>query len=388
MARPRRCRAPERGPKRKRGSQLKIPCALKACGDRRNVDCKNKPWKARVELLNPEKLRPLRPQATVARFCCAQHRDAALGPAPERGGREALTAEQAVWLFNVLRQIAPWAAVLFLITIMVGERAAAMCQASARWLRGMDPASSCVASIVIPRVNKKTTPRTVALPREFADLLWCWCNGNPLQGGSPESPQQWPHRGQAPLFADRARTRFTKKALDARLLFPGRVIGGHNRRQWCKPITTRGFFGVFQACQEVLRKQRHEARSLGRNHPFEGVSLKKVTTHTCKKTAATLLSEKTSVAVMSAITGTSSKMLLTTYVRPTADFQRNAMSAAYQPLLAGINQRSVDAEPRTENCVRGLVHCTGCGLKQGSSDWKHCPGCGRHFITDLLRNTP
>ena len=298
-----------------------------------------------------------------------------------------MTAEQAVWLFHVLRQIAPWAAVLFLMAIMVGERAAAMCQASACWLRGMDPASSSAASIAIPRVNRKTTPRTVALPREFADLLWHWGHGNPLQGGSPENPQQWPHREQA-LFAERARTRFTKKAMDARLLFPGRVIGGHNRRQWCKPITTRGFFHVFQACQEVLRKQRQEARSLGRSHPFDGLSLKKITTHTCKKTAVTLLSEHTSVAVISAITGTSSKMLMSTYVRPTADFQRNAMSVAYQPLLAGINLRSDDAEARTENCVRGLVHCTTCGLKQGSGAWKHCPQCGQKFVTDMLRNTP
>ena len=70
--RPRKCQAPERGPKRKRGSQLKIPCALKACGNCRHVDCKNKPFKANIELLNQQKLRALRPQATVSRFCCAQ----------------------------------------------------------------------------------------------------------------------------------------------------------------------------------------------------------------------------------------------------------------------------------------------------------------------------
>ena len=276
-----------RGPPRAAKSSIKIPCGWKFCKNA-NSDCKNRPFKASVADIDRRQARQHRSTARQLRFCCKEHLNKCIhGPKKNAvAGREPLTTAQAIQLFHVLRSVAPWAAVMYLLAIFTGERAGAVCQSSADWFSGMNPEQGDPARIRIPRVNRKTTPRQIALLRDFAMLLWNWTTKTPLFGGPPDRPKQWPHAGQQLAFTS-SRTRRTEKGPRKQLLFPGRRTGGTDQRAWGKPISEKAFFNTFLSAQAILRQQRATAHASGETHAFDDICLQRLTTHTCKKTSAT-----------------------------------------------------------------------------------------------------
>ncbi|CAE7790585.1 unnamed protein product [Symbiodinium sp. CCMP2592] len=198
-------------------------------------------------------------------------------PKHRRGGREALSVEQVIhFYFVLLRDVnCAFAAVMFVLGLMLGERAELLCNMQDTWFAGLDASHGQLPTCTIRPVNKKTKCREVPLESGFGQVMWQWVTGGkPLLGGQEgEDRTQWPHQGQM-LFQPR-RTRRIGKQQPGRYLFPGRTLGGNNVRAWRTPITTRGFFGKFQAAQAVIVKQLQQARQEGQRHPFDGIDIKK-----------------------------------------------------------------------------------------------------------------
>ena len=366
MTRSKKCVAPAHGPKRKRGSVLKIPCCYIKCSQK-NVDCKNRSHELPVSKLNKKLSRRMHPLAKVARFCSAQHQRlctrADRGP---YGGREALSTEQIVCLFDVLRQHTPWAAVLFLLGLVLGERVDAARQCRLSWFRGLDQADGALPTISIPRCNGKTKARQdMPLHAGFAKLLHGWIWLCPLQG---HSGKQWPHLDQ-PVPAT------TGKRLPGMLLFPGRQLGGTNKRNVSAAISPKAFWNCFKAAQKILGQQRKEQHAQAQAHPFDDIDLDRITSHSCKKSAVTMLSEHTTTAIVSAITATSPRVLDSTYVCPTKRRQREAVDRAFSPV---VRQLAVQAPDEGSRPVAGKF-CVHCGGKQLTAEWLHCPSCGTKY---------
>ena len=380
----RKCPQPARGPRRKPASVVKLRCFYGGCRNV-HVDCKNKPFTAPPDTLTKRQLRKLRPQTVVARFCSQEHLSMCRATkASKQGGREPLTTTQAVQLFQVLRSVAPWAAVLYLLALFTGERVGAACRACTAWFSGMDPQVGDPPRLRIPRVNLKTSPRQIALLADFAQLLWSWVHKQPLAGGTADCSKQWPFPEQTLSFAEAPRRRLAGKRACSQLLFPGRDPAGRGRRLWHKPITEKAFYNAFVAAQGILRLQRNDAHARGESHSFDDVVLERLTSHSCKKTAATLLSQHASMAVVAAITGTTSRILLERYVCPTSDLQRKAVNAAFVPLVEGVQQAERPASHEGSSAggsSASLGYCTQCSLKQKSFLWRFCPACGAQYET-------
>ena len=394
VKRKKKCQQPHRGPRRKKGSCLKIRCGFKDC-KASDIDCKNKSHVLKMEDANLSILRQVQSHSRIVRFCCADHqaRCRKKCQTAERGGREALSMEQIVHLFHVfIKELnCPWAAVQFLIGIMLGERCELLCHIQDSWLVGLDPSTGILPSVRIPAVNKKTKERDVQLP--FAALLWKWITEEPLLGGNADDPgrSQWPHVGQK-LFGPRTRARCKEPC--SNYFFPGRARGGKPMRAFNQHITPRGFFGKFQDAQVILLKQLQDARLKGETHPFQDISIKRVTTHSIKKSAVTLLkSAGFSTSIVSAITGTSVRILESTYDVATQKRQRVALESTLQPVVASLMEPGSGSIParagdghtqklpaagrgHTNNFPAAYsVHCVGCG-SEIESTWNFCRWCG------------
>ena len=298
---------PDRGPRRAQGSQVKIPCSWQGCKNK-SADCKNRPFHAPVGNVHESRLRLVHASAKTVRFCCKEHLERCLqdGTDSRRGGREALSPAQVVHLFQVLAKKTPWSAVVFLLSVMTGERAEAVSTARDTWFEGLDPAEGQLPALNVPAVNKKNKSHRVPLHRGFSQLLWGWIQ-EPLKG---TEGHQWPHIGQVLQFGGKQ-----GKNKKGSCLFPGRQLGGRNKRAWQKPVSTRGYYATFQIAQEILRAQLQEARRAGDEHPFQSICLKRVTTHCGKKSAVTMLAEHASTAIIAEITSTTPRVLERVYVR-------------------------------------------------------------------------
>lgn len=302
--------------KRARRNKVRIKCAYKACRNRQK-ECKNVGHVLPMAKINKQQCRRLRSHCKLVRFCCHSHQQECRLKAkkPKRSGREALTAEQLGHLLSTLinKVGAPWAAVLCLFQLVLGERADCARRLDAAWLSNLSAGSASLPMVTIPKVNGKTTPRTVPIPAFLATLMSSWMD-QPLPGAHDS---QWP-------FPGHDLQQHVEKGTQ-RLLFPGRQLGGQNIRNWQRPVTERGYLEKLEmACQHIAL-ERAEDRLAGKKHIFENVDLKKVGTHTFKKSCVTLLKDaKVSNAVISAITGTSVRTLEDVYDYPTTKRQREA----------------------------------------------------------------
>ncbi|CAE7446236.1 unnamed protein product [Symbiodinium sp. CCMP2592] len=369
---------PARGPKRGTGSRVKIICAFTGC-TRTNVCCKNKGITASYAAVDSSKTRKLHATAQLVRFCCPEHRQKCLlKDKQRRGGREALDAQQIVHLFRILAWQRPWAAVLFLLSIMCGERAEATSVACASWLRITE--SDQRPSLQVPRVNKKTTAHEVPLHLDFAALLRRWILEEPLQGADN---QQWPFRGQTiNLSTKRRRVSSDVSAFEWQYLFPGKKVGGNSRRNFAKAVTTRAYHYVLVDAQQAIARELACARRQGQLHPFQDVNLQRVTSHSGKKSCATLLSECATATVIGQITATSPRIIEKVYVCPRRDLQREAVQKAFSPVVAGVASQNPTPAAAEGPSTEGLVCCTACGKFQKFLDWKFCP-CGTKYVTDF-----
>ncbi|CAK9100998.1 unnamed protein product [Durusdinium trenchii] len=368
----RKAKDPKRGPLRVQGSKVKLQCAWKNC--KGHCDVKNKSFILPIKKVNLSACRALRSHCKTVRFCSSRHLQKCQNPEvkEKRGGREPLTAGQTQRFFPTLVQSChrPWAAVLMVLQIALGERADAARQACASWFVNLAPDSSGMPTCNIPRVNRKTQQRAVPLDRSFAKLLWQWMTTDPLVG----LDCQWPFDGQD-----------LQGAFDSgedKLLFPGRTLGGKNKRNWSKPITERAYLEALQEACKVLTRERKADRENGVDHPCENLDLGKVGTYSMKKTIVTLLKTlQVSTCIVSAITGTSGRTLDDIYDVPTLERQRAAMKNVISPLVDGISAEPDHFSPK--NLSSGVsVTPPCCPACQQSIDasWRLCPNCGQRLL--------
>lgn len=276
-------RAPcRRGPKRARGSPTKIRCGWKKC--RYNTrDCKNVGYTLPITQVKKEECRPLRAHCKLVRFCCCEHlhRCHQKTPTRIRRGREALTIPQLNYLlWTLVHKIGcPWAAVLALCQLAFGERADCARRLDASWFSNLDPSSTSLPTVSIPKVNGKTTARTIAVPTFLAKLLWAWMD-QPLVG---TFNSQWP-------FPDHQLQQHVKEGKQ-RFLFPGRRCGGPNLRNFDSPVSERGYLEKLEQAAKLIAHERVQDRLEGKAHLFEDIDVNNIGTHTLKKSCVTLLKD-------------------------------------------------------------------------------------------------
>ena len=283
-------------------------------------------------------------------------------PKNPRGGREALTVDQLVAFYKALLSNGPaWTAVLFLMQLMMGDRADCARQCSTSWLCLVSPKPY----INIPEnVNGKTTARKVPIHSDYAKWLFSLM-GSPLQGAKG----CWPFSGQ----------RLISEANTLRpdiLLFPGRVRGGHDCRQWSKAITEKAYFDNIISVSKILKQERDNDHANGACHIFDDVDMTRIGTHSLKKSAVTLMRDANVQAkVVGAITGTTPKLVETIYYQATMAKRREAVELTFAPVLQGVG---ASEPPSFADST-----CPKCNVAKQDAAWNYCPTCGSEFLTKL-----
>lgn len=351
-----------RGPKRSRGSKIKLRCTYRKC--RRQIDVKNVgvDKQLRRKDANSDQCRPMRQHCKIFKFCSREHLllcKAAHEHGNKRGARQPLTQNQCVVLIQTLMSMCPWAAMLSLLQLFIVDRADCARQCCWGWFSGMQSDGKKQPSITIPRANGKTVPRTIPIFKPFVDFLWKTSHGHYLKSLTGES---WPADGQD-VSSDNAP------------LFPGYAKNGQNR-DWGKPISERAYLRRLHQAAEVLRAQRAVAKANGIQHEFDGFDLGLLGTHSFKKTSVTLMSEnQISWAIISEISGTSVQMLQRCYDVPTKARQHQAMENAFDD-PAWSNVLGPSSEHQHGTCNPVAKYCGKCGHARQHPDDLFCTSCG------------
>ena len=234
------------------------------------------------------------------------------------------------------------------------------CQAS--WLECMDDAGIGSPTVNIPAgLNKKTVPRQVPIPIDFAKLLHGWMySDNPLRNAQG---QQWPQ------------VRFDEQPSNA-YLFPGRSPNGTETPN--KAISTRSYGKHMRAAAEIIKKEEVKAaRTRQEHHPFESFDLSKLYTHSMKKTAVSLLKQQRhSNSIVSILTGTSIRTLETVYDRPTTKRTRQAVNQALGPIAHSVSSWN---EQDGHDHDHDSNFCTICGHALLETKQRYCSKCGHKF---------
>ena len=341
-----------------------------------DFDCKNSSHMLSIKNVNIQQCRGLRKHVQTVRFCSKSHlnrcklqqkaqNEKKSSRAKRSGkGRVPLRAEQVGILFRTLvRQVnCPWAGALCLLQLFLGDRADAARQASTEWFRNLNPEAGNPPSVAIPDCNDKTTAREIYLSTGFAALLWHWVL-EPLKGRDEKT--SWPHPGQNLHGAF-----LNKKPM---LLFPGRVCGGQDRRKWNTAISEKAYYNALRTAAGIIQRERAEAHSQQRSHPYDDVDLDRLGTHSMKKTCVTELCEQNvSLAVISQLTGTTQEVLSRYYYQPSQSKQQEAVSQGLAKVVAAVSPTVSPQEASVER------YCSRCGM-QRKPDWYFCPKCGTKF---------
>ena len=319
--------------------------------------------------VNSSASRTLHCKAKTARFCCQKHRDLTKGTRLARkpyGARESLNQEQVAHLFDIMlnKVGCAWAAVMLLISVCTGERVDAVRQICTTWLYGLDEKSVGQPSICWPDVNLKTSARDSVLDSGVAKLLRAWISTKPL---STHHGSQWPEPGHNVKHHLEART--------ACFLFPGRVRGGRNARNYDKAISCRAYNYIWKDCQHILQTEIKDSQKHGKQHAFDNIDLRRLSSHCGKKSCVNMLADEGNpVSIASALTATTPSVLQDSYIsKPKPQAQRKAINSTMQDMVAGVKQ-TLDPS-----------FCTKCGNKC-KVDWAFCPKCGQR--TTVSNNNP
>ena len=228
-----------------------------------------------------------------------------------------MTAEQVASLWQtLLRQVAtPWAAILMILQLCLGERADAARQIRFGWFDGLldAPEGEPVSINIPPGVNGKTQPRAVRLLPMMVTMLRKWLTSCPLQAADGSDDRQWPLQGQ-----------------------PGcEKVGsfiGHGRLP-SRSVRTMTRSGRQRTC---CSKSVRPIKPMTSHTCGKALLCPKLGTHSMKRTAVVLLKDGGgSSAVVAAICGTTAKTLDRVYDEPTLERQEHALSNAYENILRG-----------------------------------------------------
>ena len=136
----------------------------------------------------------------------------------------------------------------------------------------------------------------------------------------------------------------------------------------------------------MIKEQVATCKIQGVAHAFEDAMLSRLSSHSCKKTSVTLMKQQgVATTIISMLTGTSCRILDTTYFRPTKRAQRDAQASAFQGITQGLKDLAADADLNKDKeevptqppaAAAEAVHfCVACGRKT-RTEWCFCPSCG------------
>ena len=267
-----------------------------------------------------------------------------------------------------------------------------------KWLKNIEPRAFGVPALTIPKVNGKTTPRTMPLPPVLATMLTDWLYKDPLRGAFES---QWPFVGQ--------------QAQADYFLFP-KNVNMDAPREWDKPVTRHGILYRLKRATNIIHDERLQCRATNQAHPFDDFNLDQLGTHSFKRTAVTMLKDlSVSSAVIGTIAGTSPATLERCYDEPTFKRQRRWLSTAFDgvfgdaasssaaatarpscgdtgsPSAAATTRPPPDKPPTTvsnealkSSSLRSQpaysCYCWKCGRQRCDSQWCFCPQCGEAFM--------
>ena len=357
--------------KRKAAKAGIIRCGKKQCRSQKNVKNVARKMQRHKDQVDLQTCRPFHSNCTTIRFCSSSclKQCAKKTRAGRRGPRSSLNKQQLEAILQQgIKDDKPWLTVIIFCQVLCGERADCARRLQIGWLQDLSPDNPAPPRIEIPRVNGKTTARTIWLAREHAQQLHEWLFKQPLRSKS----QQWPH---ADLDLHDNNTH----------LFPGweQVRGHPQRLDSSRAISERSYLKALGAAGSKLAADRHKA---GMGHVFEEFDFKRLGTHSFKRTAVSLLKDTCiSTSIVSAVTGTSTKTLDHYYDDPTAARQRKATGNAFSSLFPKdkSGEGRLDVTMRT-GIVEGLVRfCACCGQPRKEATWRYCPSCGQEYETQL-----
>ena len=109
-----------------------------------------------------------------------------------------------------------------------------------------------------------------------------------------------------------------KHHLEARtacLLFPGRVRGGRNARNYDKAISCRAYNYIWKDCQHILQTEIKDSQKHGKQHAFDNIDLRRLSSHCGKKSCVNMLADEGNpVSIASALTATTPSVLQDSYI--------------------------------------------------------------------------
>ena len=343
-----------------------LRCARKSC-KRTSTNVKNVPRKLLLAKIQADlqTCRALHSNCETLRFCsvsCLRQCKKSTRTG-RRGARCGLNKQQlALMLKQGIQDDKPWLAILIFCQILCGERADCARRLQVGWLQDLSPDDPAPPRIEIPKVNGKTTARTVWLAQEHAQQLHGWLFKQPLQSKS----QQWPH---ADLDLKDAETH----------LFPGwtQKPGQLQQLDSSKAISERNYLKALKTAGSHIAAERQK-QPAGTEHAFDGFDFKRLGTHSFKRTAVSLLKDTClSTSIVSAVTGTSSKTLDQYYDEPTASRQRKATGNAFSSLFDE-SQKEQPSKLSKQTTVAARF-CTSCGTRREQETWMYCPNCGKEL---------
>ena len=283
-------------------------------------------------------------------------------------GREALTADQLVFFYKALLAHGPaWTAVLFIAQLMLGDRADCSRSCTTSWLHLSLPKPY----ISIPEqeeqiINRKTMPRHIPVHAAFAKWLLQMMTASPVQGAKG----CWPFTGQG-LVSE------CGSLNPDVLLFPGRVLGGVDCRQWDKPISERAYLENVVAVGKILERERQDHHIRGLSHAFDDVNMRRIGTHSLKKSAITLMKDAhVQTKIVGALTGTSPKLVESVYYQATMAKCREAVETTFTPVLEGLG--AMEGELSAPSYLPAGF-CPKCNVQKKEPQWLYCPMCGSEF---------
>ena len=358
------------------GESGAIVCAWRDCETGINV--KNSRHTLSRDQSDLDACRPVRAHMKELKFCCEEHKQLSKRKPKSKKkageGREALNADQLAYLFGALLRCGyPWAAVLTLMQLFLGERADCARSCRMSWVRnvcrGKDGAAPLdLPQIVVPEaLNGKTEGGPAPLDRGFAALLRDWLEVAPLKG---DGGTTWPFENQVSADVDFC-------------LFPGRDVSSQ-MRTWEAPVSERAYYASIRKAAALIAQERKTSEDAGETHCFTDLDLGRVGTHSIKMCCVSLLAaDGSTMKIIAAITRTSIPVLQKHYDTPTNSRKRRAISSALGPVLKNlpgpertINEPASNAaslEPSSSSSMDRW--CPKCG-KQVTSQWRFCYFCG------------
>ena len=163
--------------KRKAGKSRHYQMRKKTVQEPEECQERGRKMQRHKDQLDLQTCRPFHSNCTTIRFCSSSclKQCAKKTRAGRRGPRSSLNKQQLEAILQQgIKDDKPWLTVIIFCQVLCGERADCARRLQIGWLQDLSPDNPAPPRIEIPKVNGKTTARTIWLAREHAQQLHEW----------------------------------------------------------------------------------------------------------------------------------------------------------------------------------------------------------------------